>query len=653
MPGGSNATWHCSAAASCRSSRVAPSSGRCWRLATSRNSAGSTASAGTARAWRALFRVFFGRRLLAALGRHPAFFDQASGTARRRPLPRAGGRRPDSDADPRQPVPDLHPRAAATASRTRRPSTSTRRTRRSSPGAPIASRSRRARCSTRCASCPTAPSMRSTSPTSSSWRTRPGTRSAWPRSRASGGRVRGSATGTTWWSGRDPSPSRTGCRPRRTWRPGSMPQDRAFIYSRLVVEEVRATSGRQARRGGSSCRLTDAGRLLAGVVTVLVAYGALFGGAELLRRRGSRGRRPDPSSTSCAGLLALGLPCLFSSAWPVVLMAIVFAGAMLVSECGRVARLDPRRPAADVRRPAVPDRDRGRVRADGWAGSRLPGRRAHARARRPRRVPRRPPLGHGATSSIWGTRRSLEGSVSACLVSAAVTRGRPARFRWCRGATAPGRCRWPSASRSPSPRPPRRTGFDNVAIPVTAVDGARCRRHAVAGRSLPWRACDHHAAVACPAPRRSSCAGPRPAVDGDEGKGSSVRVRELTPGELDATVDGCRSTGRGGRTSELERRPFPGSRPSLPSGRGVARVRGRRRGSRVRLVVASLDPRQRVGGGPVGAIGFIAASGDLRAPATARRSARPSRRPRSWLAAGGARGSAARSSSRPGTATGR
>ena len=30
-------------------------------------------------AWRALFRVFFGRRLLSALGRHPAFFDQASG----------------------------------------------------------------------------------------------------------------------------------------------------------------------------------------------------------------------------------------------------------------------------------------------------------------------------------------------------------------------------------------------------------------------------------------------------------------------------------------------------------------------------------------------------------------------------------------------
>lgn len=29
-------------------------------------------------AWRALFRVFFGRRLLAALGRHPAFFDQAT-----------------------------------------------------------------------------------------------------------------------------------------------------------------------------------------------------------------------------------------------------------------------------------------------------------------------------------------------------------------------------------------------------------------------------------------------------------------------------------------------------------------------------------------------------------------------------------------------
>jgi S-adenosylmethionine-diacylglycerol 3-amino-3-carboxypropyl transferase len=31
-------------------------------------------------AWRALFRVFFSRRLLGALGRHPAFFDEASAT---------------------------------------------------------------------------------------------------------------------------------------------------------------------------------------------------------------------------------------------------------------------------------------------------------------------------------------------------------------------------------------------------------------------------------------------------------------------------------------------------------------------------------------------------------------------------------------------
>jgi hypothetical protein len=74
-------------------------------------------------------------------------------------------------------------------------------------------------------------------------------------------------------------------------------------------------------------------------------------------------------------------------------------------------------------------------------------------------------------------------------------------------------------------------------------------------------------------------------------------VHELRPGELDWSAD---------------RRLAP-DHPFLGTGTWRAFVTGGR-GNDVSLV-ASIDPRQRVPGGQVGAIGFIAAGGDVRTPA--------------------------------------
>ncbi len=118
-----------------------------------------------------------------------------------------------------------------------------------------------------------------------------------------------------------------------------------------------------------------------------------------------------------------------------------------------------------------------------------------------------------------------------------------------------------------------------------------------------------------------------------------MRVHEFEPGEFEpgefrASFDGPVRPGQGDRTSErgADRFLAPGH-PFLRVGTWRAFVAGVG-GSRVR-VVASLDPRQRVGGGSVGAIGFIAA-GDLREPTTGAALRSALEAAEAWIAAAGA-----------------
>jgi hypothetical protein len=115
---------------------------------------------------------------------------------------------------------------------------------------------------------------------------------------------------------------------------------------------------------------------------------------------------------------------------------------------------------------------------------------------------------------------------------------------------------------------------------------------------------------------------------------SSVRVHEFEPGEFHPSFDGPVHAGRSDRTPEpgADRFLAPGH-PFLRIGTWRAFVAGAG-GSRVRLV-ASLDPRQQVGGGSVGAIGFIAA-GDLREPSTRAALQSALEAAEAWLAAAGA-----------------
>lgn len=114
----------------------------------------------------------------------------------------------------------------------------------------------------------------------------------------------------------------------------------------------------------------------------------------------------------------------------------------------------------------------------------------------------------------------------------------------------------------------------------------------------------------------------------------SVRVREMTPDELgDAEVRRRPAAGRGWSESTESRLLAP-DHPFLRVGAWRAFLAGGRR-SNV-LVVASLDPRQRMGAGPVGALGFFAASGDLRAPAIGEAFRAAVEAAESWLASGGA-----------------
>lgn len=219
------------------------------------------------------------------------------------------------------------------------------------------------------------------------------------------------------------------------------------------------------------------GRLLMGLVCVLAAYGSLFGGAELLRRRGVRGEATRSLVHIGSGLLALALPCLFCSAWPILLLSITFAGAMLASRrTGCLGAIH------DVRRPTfgAPLYPIGIAAAYVLTNGQAPGYAIAvlslalgdpAASCAGRRFARR-------HASIWGTRRSLEGSASACLVSAAVT---AAALLASGDGTAPllaasiGVGLAVALAEATSPH-----GFDNLAIPVTAATVLD-----VAG--TPWR----------------------------------------------------------------------------------------------------------------------------------------------------------------------
>lgn len=99
---------------------------------------------------------------------------------------------------------------------------------------------------------------------------------------------------------------------------------------------------------------------------------------------------------------------------------------------------------------------------------------------------------------------------------------------------------------------------------------------------------------------------------------TALRVRAVPPGEFDSSTD---------------RRLAP-DHPFLRVGTWRAFVAGDRR-DEVRLV-ASLDPRQRGAAGPVGAIGFISASGDVRLPAVEGAMRLALATAESWLVASGA-----------------
>lgn len=161
-------------------------------------------------------------------------------------------------------------------------------------------------------------------------------------------------------------------------------------------------------------------RWLPGVVAVVAAYGALFGGAELLRRWGVTGELTRSLVHVSSAIMALGLPYLFGSPWPVVAMAIAFAGVMIASE--RVGLLGsihdvPRRTTGAAVFPL------GIAAAYVLTGGGVPGYPIAvlalglgdpAAALAGRRFAHR-------HASIWGARRSIEGSAVACMVSGAVT----------------------------------------------------------------------------------------------------------------------------------------------------------------------------------------------------------------------------------------
>jgi phytol kinase len=208
-------------------------------------------------------------------------------------------------------------------------------------------------------------------------------------------------------------------------------------------------------------------RLVVGVALVIAAYGALFGGAEMLRRWGVAGEQTRSLVHVMSAILALGLPALFGSPWPVVVMAMAFAATMLVSE--RVGLLGaihdvPRRTLGAAMFPI------GIAAAYALTGGHVPGYPIAvlalglgdpAAAVAGRRLAHR-------QAAIWGARRSLEGSAVACLVSCVTTMavlvvsGGVDRSLIVPVALAVG----VSVSLAEATSP---LGFDNVAIPVVAA----------------------------------------------------------------------------------------------------------------------------------------------------------------------------------------
>lgn len=157
---------------------------------------------------------------------------------------------------------------------------------------------------------------------------------------------------------------------------------------------------------------------MAGIAVVIAVYGSLFGCAELLRRWGVDGERTRTLVHVASGILALGLPALFGSPWPVVVMAVLFAGSMIVSR-----RLGLLGSIHDVPRETV-------------GAAMYPLGIATAYVLTEGQLPAYPiailALGLGDPAAalagrrwahrhvaIWGTRRSIEGSVAGCLVSGA------------------------------------------------------------------------------------------------------------------------------------------------------------------------------------------------------------------------------------------
>ena len=355
-------------------------------------------------------------------------------------------------------------------------------------------------------------------------------------------------------------------------------------------------------------------RVMAGVTVVIAVYGSLFGIAELLRRWGVDGERTRSLVHVMGAILALGLPYLFGSPWPVVVMAIVFAASMVVSR-----RLGLLGSIHDVPRDTVGAAmfPLGIAAADALTGGQGPGYPIAVLA-----------LGLGDPAAaiagrrcahryavIWGTRRSFEGSAVACLVSGATAIvvlqmagvGLPSLVVTCpcrrrrRGAR-----RGYVTARVRQPRDPLRCGRR----------GGR-RRRALAAGCRRRGARDGHRGG-----RRPGSVGqdrPDPPVRSSAMSESTVlRLREMSPGELDSSTD---------------RRLAP-DHPFLSVGTWRAFVAGDRR-DEVRLV-ASIDPRQRVPAGPVGAIGFIEARGDVRLPAVVGAMRLALAGAESWLLASGA-----------------
>ena len=208
-------------------------------------------------------------------------------------------------------------------------------------------------------------------------------------------------------------------------------------------------------------------RIVVAIAVVIGVYAGLFGGAELLRRWGINGERTRSMVHVLSALLALGLPYLFGSPWPVVMLAIVFTLSMVASE-----RLGLLGSIHDVRRRTVGAAmfPLGIAAAYTLTGGLVPGYPIAvlalglgdpAAAMAGRR------FAHGY-AAVWGTRRSLEGSIVACLVASVVTivvlavDGGMDPSSWAPTALAVGVAVALAEATSP-------LGFDNVAIPVVAA----------------------------------------------------------------------------------------------------------------------------------------------------------------------------------------